>query len=113
MFKYVDEYDNFTSHINITLDINGRETDIYGRLTLSPDYPENKTVLFVTECNGVSQTLNKTGTYERDSTNNCGDNSTAVELKARTNIELPKWDDWFNDAEILLEFRNDTANITI
>ena len=26
---------------------------------------------------------------------------------------MPKWTDWFNDAEILLEFRNDTANITI
>ena len=36
-----------------------------------------------------------------------------MELKASTNIELPKWDDWFNDAEILLEFRNDTAGINI
>ena len=113
MLKYIDEYDTFTSHINITLEIDGRETDIYGKLSLSPDYPDNKNVLFITECNGVSQTLNKTGYYEDISYNYCGDYSDTVELKASTNIELPKWDDWFNDAEILLEFRNDTAGINI
>ena len=98
-----EEKDLLTAMQTLILQIDGQSHTFFATVGRNEGQPVNKFVEIVVSYNGSSTNLTVThenGEGERSRSITFGDD---LKASAKTNIELPKWTDWYNDSEVIIE----------
>ena len=94
--------DSMKARQSMSLTLDGQVHNFEATVRRIEGQPENKFVEITINCGTQDHTItHENGGSENSGSVTCGDNAKAT---ARTNIELPKWDDWYNNAEVEITF---------